>query len=269
MKKRFEEFMVSGLWILVLMLFIFLFGWITRNSVRWMILTFGGVAVIAITGAIITDRLIEKRQVEEEKIEKSKKEDKLLSLEEKYANYVLIVEETIAETLANFGLKESDFADKDVFIESKNKNYLILFEKYINWICKNRIKGKPDSFIIATCMMYALIKEPKWKLRNINSDIDEMQIFCINLNCKIAFDVAIKISSEPSTYYENSIGDWVEEKHPKVNMVVPEGMIKNSPLEERIFHSVAKDFIMGMDLYVMQMSNILHLIYLYNYQNQK
>ena len=70
-----------------------------------------------------------------------------------------------------------------------------------------------------------------------------------------------RIISEPTTYYEDNKGLWVEEKHPKVNMV-PKGIIKNSELYERIRSTIYHDEMNDNRTSIMQFSNLLHLVYL-------
>lgn len=72
---------------------------------------------------------------------------------------------------------------------------------------------------------------------------------------------AFEIISEPSTYYQDNFF-WLEEKHPKVNIVVPNGLIKNSDLYQRIISTIYHDDLGDKRTSIMQFSNLLHLIYL-------
>ena len=150
---------------------------------------------------------------------------------------------------------------KVVGIEVVNNNeYLFLLDKYINWVCENRIKGTPDTFIEAACLMYCLIKNPRIKYEELGDCFDNM--FGI-INYRIAWDVALEIISEPTTYYEDKDGKWLPKKHEKVEIVVPEGLIDNNPLYKRILSTIFRDYLNNeMDYYIMQFSNMLHLIYL-------
>ena len=48
----------------------------------------------------------------------------------------------------------------NIFDINIRPEYLISFDNYMDWVSKNRISGKPDSFIIASCLMYSLIDHP-------------------------------------------------------------------------------------------------------------
>ena len=200
-------------------------------------------------------------KIEEEKSQK----ERFQTLRERYADYVSLVNE-----IRNEKLKEVDDKKLEECGLSISEDYLESYEKNINWICKNRIYGKPDTFILAACLMYSLIKKPILPTCDIDDfvikELNELKItmnqFIYSTNYEIAFEVALRLISEPSTYYKDEKGRWIEEKHPKVNIVVPDGLIKNSPLYHRILNTIAKDFQTGMDYYVMQLSNLLHLIYL-------
>lgn len=191
-----------------------------------------------------------------EKKEVETKQKRLLELEERYKYYIDLVNVQVQETLNNFEKNQ-----KNLFEINTSLEYLISFENYKDWICKNRIIGKPDSFIIASCLMYSLLDNPIITLKEPNEAIPELKSLTFSINIDIAINCAFKIISEPSTYYEyNSI--WVEEKHPKVSIIVPEGLIKNSNLYQRIINAIYHDDLGGKRTSIMQFSNLLHLIYL-------
>lgn len=197
------------------------------------------------------------KEINNEK-EKSKKE-RLQILRERYADYVSLVNEIRSERIDDKKLEACEF--------SISEDYLVAYEKYLSWICSNRIEGRPDTFIQAACLMYSLIKKTILPMCvKDDFEINELGItmnqFISSINYEIAFEVALKLISEPSTYYKDEHGKWIEQKHPKVNIIVPDGLIKNSSLYHRILNTIAKDFEAGMDYYVMQLSNLLHLIYL-------
>lgn len=199
------------------------------------------------------------------KLEKEKnKKERLAKLEQEYSNYISLVNEIQTEHLKNIG--NIDLEEYGISI-STDKDYLLLFEKYVNWISENRIEGKPDTFIEAACLMYSLIKMPRILINKDLVRLGERQGFSIeqsNLinNSQIAFEVALRLISEPSTYYKDEAGRWIEEKHSKVNIIVPDGLIKNNTLYDRILNTIVKDFETAMNYYVIQLSNLLHLIYL-------
>ena len=130
----------------------------------------------------------------------------------------------------------------------------------MNWICNNRIVGKPDSFIIASCLMYSLISHPVIKI-NILDDAKYLEDIRFNINMDIAMNCVFEIISEPSTYFEEK-GIWVEKKHPKVKIIVPKGLIKDNPLYRRIINTIYRDELADKRTSIMQFSNLLHLIYL-------
>ena len=191
-----------------------------------------------------------------EKSEKQKAENKnkrLQELQEKDRYYVDLVDKQTKEML-NKLKNESININIDTSLE-----YLISFSDKVNWVCNHRIIGKPDSFIIATCLMYSLISNPVIVLNNFNNDND-LNAIIFSINMDIAMNCVFEIISEPSTYFEDN-GIWVEEKHPKVNIVVPEGLIKNNPLYRRILNTIYWDEKMDNRTSIMQFSNLLHLIY--------
>ena len=59
---------------------------------------------------------------------------------------------------------------------------------------------------------------------------DVPKIILLPYNLQIALECAFEIISEPITYYQNDSEEWIEEKHSKVKISVPDGIIKKSPL---------------------------------------
>ena len=102
----------------------------------------------------------------------------------------------------------------------------------------------------------------KPKIRIIQALDEKEKIILINLNLEIAISCALEIISEPKTYYIDSNGDWIEEKHPKVDIVVPNGLIRDSKLYDRIKNAIYNDYYADQKTSIMQFSNLLHLIYL-------
>ena len=181
-------------------------------------------------------------------MEKYDKRLQELKTQNKY--YIDLVDRHVKETLNKF--KDEFLVDVDTSFE-----YIICFSNKVNWICNNRIVGKPDSFIIASCLMYSLISHP---VVTVNKS-DNSEHLKFNINMDIAMNCVFEIISEPSTYFEDN-GIWIEEKHPKVNISVPNGLIKNSELYQRILNSIYWDQLSGNRTSIMQFSNLLHLIYL-------
>ena len=193
--------------------------------------------LIITTVKVAVHFLLKQLDVENDKEEKIE-EQRIQKLEAKYADYVKVVDEAIQNMITN--------VEKEVPVtilkEPMGHRYLILFEKYLDWICKNRIKGKPDTFVIASCLMYSLMNR-----------------------IMICTDVALKIISKPITYDKDETnGEYTIPKcHPKKDIVVPEGLIQDNPLYSRIVRNIAKDYIANSDSrHIMQFSNLLQLIYL-------
>lgn len=190
-----------------------------------------------------------------EKQEAETKQKRLLELEERYKYYIGLVNSQVQETLNKL--------EKELlctFEINTSLEYLISFDDYKEWICRNRIVGKPDSFIIASCLMYSLIDHPIIAIKG-TEEIEDLEGIKFSINLDIAMNCAFKIISEPSTYYQDNFF-WLEEKYPKVNIVVPNGLIKNSDLYQRIVSTIYHDDLENKRTSIMQFSNLLHLIYL-------
>ena len=193
-----------------------------------------------------------------EKQEAEAKEKRLLELEKRYKYYIDLVNVQAQETLNKLELLSA-------FELNTSLEYLISFEHYKDQICRNIIVGEPDSFIIASCLIYSLIDHPiitakvPEKLTEKENTILEKIKFSINLD--IAMNCAFQIISEPTTYYKDN-SCWIEEKHQKVNIVVPNGLIKNNDLYQRIIGTIYRDELENKRTSIMQFSNLLHLIYL-------
>ena len=205
------------------------------------------IAMVLIIFKIVN--IIDKKTKLEKKVEENLR---LKELKEKYSEYVAIVNETVKKPFKE-NISESDLKSCWLSLDI-DYYYLFYFEKYLEWISKNRIKGKPDSFIIASCLMYSIIKSPILKSEITSQEIEEY------INYTIAFESALKVISEPTTYYEDDNSNWIPVKHPKVEISIPNGIIKGSTLYDRIFHTIIIDA--ECDYYVMQLSNLFHLIYL-------
>ena len=202
--------------------------------------------------------MIVKAYAKWEKQEAETKEKRLRELEKRYKYYIDLVNVQVQETLNKLELLSA-------FELNTSLEYLISFEHYKNQICRNIIVGEPDSFIIASCLIYSLIDHPiitakvPEKLTEKEKTILEKIKFSINLD--IAMNCAFQIISEPTTYYKDN-SCWIEERHQKVNIVVPNGLIKNNDLYQRIIGTIYRDELENKRTSIMQFSNLLHLIYL-------
>ena len=199
-------------------------------------------------GGLFSFRKQNEKQIEENKNKRLQE----LKTQDKY--YIDLVDRHVKETLNKFK-NESLNVDIDTSLA-----YLISFSDKVNWICKTRINGKPDSFIIASCLMYSLISHPVITV-NKSEDSEYLEIIRFSINMDVVMSCVFEIISEPSTYFEDN-GIWVEEKHPKVNISVPNGLIKNSELYQRILNAIYRDELSDNRTSIMQFSNLPHLIYL-------
>ena len=180
--------------------------------------------------------------------------ERLLELQNKYTYYVDLVNKQVENTLNKL--------DNDVlnlFSIDKNVKYLNSFSNYKDWICKHRIDGNPDSFIIASCLVFSIIDNPIF-IKKEDITIPKQIDFSINID--IAMNCALEIISEPITYFKDNEENWIEEQHPKVDIVIPDGIIKDTNLYNEITNSIYWDYSPNHKTSIMQFSNLLHLIYL-------
>ena len=217
-KENMQNFAVLIWFVLVAMCFYHEFSVNTRITI------FAITVIYTVAGNAIVNKVDDKRREEE----KQAREKRLLELEKRYKYYIDLVNAQKRETF-----KKIDKELLNIFDINIRPEYLISFDNYMDWVSKNRISGKPDSFIIASCLMYSLI----------------------------AIGCVFQIISEPITYYEDNL-TWVEEKHPKVNIVVPSGIMKDGTLYQRIIATIYRDELEKKRTSIMQFSNLLYLIYL-------
>ena len=172
-------------------------------------------------------------------------------------------------------LKQED-ENYSIFLSNKlDLDWILWFDKELNSIEENRINGKPDTFIEAACLINAILNS---NCITSNFDHEDLLIqkiqdrLLLSTNIELAFQVAFEMIANPITFKRTSDNEWIEEKHelgsnkiitPK-NIVVPNGIISKSTLYERIMDSMCKDFKSNCPISTMQLSNILHLLYLYN-----
>ena len=190
-------------------------------------------------------------KIKKKRIAKSKMR-RLQKLEKKYSDLVL---GEVQKTLDGLGNQLIESFGLSV---SKNHDYIKVLASKLGRICNKKTGEKPDSFIVAACLMYSLIELPMVTTNLENVEINNL-VLCINID--IALNCALQLISQPITYYECD-GKWREEKHSKVEIVVPRGLIKNKSLYERIVKSIYKDYKLKKSSSILQFSNLLHLIYL-------
>ena len=258
--RRFKKFLTDSdlfVWSFIWGVWLLLIAIVAMLAEKKSLVTCFIIAIITIAYTIIVILILKKKFRKENEKEAERKNQEFQQLKEKCNDYIRLVDEQTIQTLN----KLESISDNLKFIISSQYDYLITFSNYLDWICKNRITGKPDSFIIATCLMYSLIKKPKIVTEKLNYQIQEVERFMFSINLDIAIHCALKIISEPTTYYEEN-GEWIEEKHPKVNISIPKGIIKNSDLYQRIINTIYQDYHANKMTSIMEFSNLLHLIYL-------
>lgn len=186
--------------------------------------------------------------------EYKEKEQRIRELEKKYSNYVAIVHEKSKVFLKQL---QQNYPNAKISQEPIGHHYLIMFDNYISSKAE-----KSDTFTIAACLMYCLTQNKMIVCCNpkeYNKDIE----FSLNVaNCQLAFAVALQLISEPITFERDSLtGKLVEKKHPQKSIIVPNGIIEENSLYERIVYSLYKN---NDDYYrsIMNFSNLLELLYL-------
>ena len=161
-------------------------------------------------------------------------------------------------------LKNSDEEYNFLEYDETNLNWLLAYKEKLEDIMETRINGKPDTFIEASCLILALAEN-----NYITTDYKDLDALTgqfrnkllTSINLDLAFKIAFVMISNPTTYVEVSEGNWVKSPGKTVkNITFPDGIIKDYPLYDRIIRSLCK----GEEISVMQLSNMLHLLYLYN-----
>lgn len=109
--------------------------------------------------------------------------------------------------------------------------------------------------------MYCLTKNKMIVCCNSKEYNDDIELALAAANCELALVVALELISEPITFEKSSTGEFVEKKHPKKQIVIPNGIIKDYSLYENIAYSL---YMNTNDYYnsIIHFSNLLQLIYL-------
>lgn len=188
-----------------------------------------------------------------------KEEKRLLELKIKYSKYITMVDE-----VTQFVLEKID-KNKMAFYEIETKPsfyYLAYFEEILNQISKC-ICGPYDSFIEASCMMFALI-DCKRVFFNENKMDSTIAGLDFKINYLIAFQVALNIASKPVTYHEKDDGTFEATEHEFIEIQIPEGLIEDQILANRIINSFSLTNITKDGGNILTLSNTFHLLYLIN-----
>lgn len=210
------------------------------------------ILIVIATAFAVTCFIGKQHQISQEKEDKEK-EQRIKELEKKYSNYVSIVNrksKRLSENLQQY------YPNADISKEPIGHHYLIAFDKYIS-----KFK-KQDTFTIAACLMYCLTKNKMIVCCNSKEYNDDIGLgLATAANCELALVVALELISEPITFEKSSTGEFVEKKHPKKHIVIPNGIIKDYSLYENIAYSL---YMNTNDYYnsIIHFSNLLQLIYL-------
>lgn len=246
--KEFWGFLAFGVWALILGLIL-----VPKSIVTIPISMKLGLITILVLYTIAVLKYADKSADKYFKQKEEAKNKRLQELKVQDKYYIDLVNKHVNEELNKFKDKSQNF-NIDTSLE-----YLIYFSDEVDWISRNKSVEKPDSFILASCLMYSLLSRPVVTITSKDSEYVKSHILAINLY--IAMNCVFEIISEPITYSKKN-GVWVEEKHPKVNIGIQNGIIKNSDLYLKIFSTVYHDEFSKKRTSIMQFSNLLHLIYL-------
>ena len=199
------------------------------------------------------------------KKENKEKEGYFDNLKQKYDGLIKIVEEKQKSFIES--LKEDD-ESCSLFTFKPTFAWLQEYQDRLDFVKEERIRGTPDSFIEAACLINAIIEKYCLEIEydSVHSDVQSSFIYnrlTMDFNLEIAFEVAFEMISNPKTFVEVSNGNWVESSNKKVIIQVPDGIIEKNPLFSRIKRSIYKDYIADCPISEMQLANMLHLLYLY------
>lgn len=177
-------------------------------------------------------------------------------LQVKYSTYFDLVNQTVEEVLSDIRSK----FDYEITYTGSTA-YLVFFEQNMQKISTNFIKGKPDSFIEASCLAEALLKDkPLWFTLT-----DEIPAEVLLSNYRVALTVALKIASEPTTYIlDEGENQWIPKSHPKVELVTPVGLIEKEDYYDRIIKIMATCAYNKMDFQILPFAHLLYTIYLFS-----
>lgn len=210
----------------------------------------------------IVKLLISGQSYEEEKEQKMKL--RFFMLKERYEKYILIVEEVVNKKFSSI---DPNFVSKYNFeLRKDDYSYIEKFEENLEWIKEHFVTGELDSFTIASCLMSALIERKQIKF----SLEEDMPTDLFSINYMIAFEVALKVISEPFVYEEDKQNcESIKKELEKRKIHISEGVIPSSPLSIRILNGTVINNIYGKNFDIIQFSNLLHLIYIISKVEEK
>ncbi len=187
--------------------------------------------------------------------EKNKKAEILSYIKERYKYYIELVDDQVQETLKKYSKDEIESFDIDTSLE-----YLVFFDYCKKYICGRRNIKELDSFILASCLVYGIIYNPII-ISKENQKVTKAKDSKFYINVDIAMHCAFKIISEPTIYYYDADFSLTPKKHPKVDIVVPKGLIDDNDFCKRIVDTIYSD-LKNDKISIMQFSNLLYLLYL-------
>ena len=139
-------------------------------------------------------------------------------------------------------------------------NYLTCYYQTMEDLHQHNI-GPADSFLRAACLTKALIQERVVSFKADSTTPKEL----LFLNFAIALDVACEMIKEPVTFEKDENGAWIVLEQPKLTAVtIPRGTVPNSSIRQRMLEAMVRDYLNNRYFSVMQFSNFLQLLYLYN-----
>ncbi len=182
---------------------------------------------------------------------------RLKKLESKYTNYISLVNEEYHNFIKTI---DENLTELFKLTKKEENDFIITFNDNLNWVSKNTNNSKPDSFIIASCLMFAIIEKQLF-FSTSHERSKSMRTFVTMANINIALNCALRLISKPTTYTKIN-NDCVENKNTQVDIAIPIGIIPNSDLRQRIVETIYNDYLQNRQTSIMQFSNLLHLIYL-------
>lgn len=237
--KNYYDYIIMVIWWIIIMIGII---WIPlTGSLKWIKLC----SFILLIGYIAYGIKMVKQQRYEEKL-------KMERLQNKYVEYIGIVSEELQKISDRIDQKTIDFFGIS-FV--RTNDYLISFERYLNWVCQNRIGGEPNSFIVATCLMNSLLEHHRIVLKQKKTIHDEIKSVESDINLEIAMNCVLRIISTPITYTQNQ----TEEKLNKVDITFLKKMIKNNKFNREIRKAIIQDH---SNETIVHIAHILYFIYL-------
>lgn len=194
------------------------------------------------------------KDVNQQKREEKKKQQ-LLELNKKYSSYIKIVDDISKELFGKIDTN-SNRLNYEVKLED-DLNYLNRFEKYLEDVSINFILGPPDSFIIASCLMFALIDSKRVSFK-VNEETPD-QILKVNYN--IAIGVALNLISAPLVYKQDEKGNFTPSQLSFVEITFPNFNVKFEPLPVRFINTLMLNDIYGNKNDPLLFSLLLQMVY--------